>query len=138
MLNDMQMAQYSKDHPTSHTAMAHYLPLSSYTQLYHPQSQPLNPSILPHSASSLASLTSYTNQFIRSADEHEEKLAALYEKFGAKHDDGLEKMDDAEAEKDTAYLIEKTDQQTFVSVMVGVVMTGLVYTGLLILKPGQD
>eukprot|EP00090_Calanus_glacialis_P018151 TRINITY_DN28156_c0_g1_i1.p1 TRINITY_DN28156_c0_g1~~TRINITY_DN28156_c0_g1_i1.p1 ORF type:complete len:183 (-),score=67.86 TRINITY_DN28156_c0_g1_i1:26-553(-) len=47
-------------------------------------------------------------------------------------------MDDSEAEKDTAYLIEKTDQQTFVSVMVGVVMTGLVYTGLLILKPGQD
>ena len=47
-------------------------------------------------------------------------------------------MDDAEAEKDTAYLIEKTDQQTFVSFMVGVVMTGLVYTGLLILRPGQE
>ena len=118
--------------------MAHYLPLASYPQLYHPHHQPGNPSIQPHSASALASLTSYTNQFILSADEHEAKLAALYQKFGDKRDEALEKMDEKENEKDTAYLIEKTDQQTFVSFVVGVVLTGLLYTGLLIFKPSAD
>ena len=118
--------------------MAHYLPLASYPQLYHPHHQPGNPSIQPHSASALASLTSYTNQFILSADEHEAKLAALYQKFGEKRDEAIEKMDDKENERDTAYLIEKTDQQTFVSFVVGVVLTGLLYTGLLIFKPSSD
>ena len=119
--------------------MVHYLPLESYTQLYHPNHLPLNPSIQPHSASSLASLTSYTNQLFKSAQEHEDQLAALYEKISEKNDkEAFEKMDDEENEKDTAYLIEKTDQQTFVSFVVGVVLTGLLYTGLLIFKPPNE
>ena len=119
--------------------MGHYLPLSSYIQQYHPQSHPHNPSIQSPSSLPLATLTSYTNQFIRSAEVHEAELAALYEKFGDKEGVGaLEKMDEKENEKDTAYLIEKTDQQTFISFVVGTVLTGFLYTSLLILKPSGD
>ena len=114
--------------------MPSYLPLHTYTHLYHPQTL-----IQPHSSSSISTLTSYTNQFIRSAQEHEDELKALYHKFGRREDeDALEKMDEEENERDTAYLIEKTDQQTFVSFVVGVVLTGLLYTGLLIFKPPND
>ena len=74
---------------------------------------PSNPNIHPHSDSTLTSLTSYTNQFIQSAEEEEAELDALYQKFVAKKvDDALEKMDEKENEEDTAYLIEKTDQQS--------------------------
>ena len=114
--------------------MANYLPLDTYTQLYHP-----NHLIINHPSSYIATPTSYTNQFFRSAKEHEDQLATLYQKFGDKKDGEVtEKMDDEENEKDTAYLIEKTDQQTFVSFVAGVVLTGLLYTSLLIFKPPND
>jgi len=38
-------------------------------------------------------------------------------------------------EGETAFLIEKTDQQSFLTLMAGVIATGLIYTALLILKP---
>ena len=43
----------------------------------------------------------------------------------ASHRDSFrDKMDDLSAETETAFLIEKTDHQSFVSVLVGVVLTG--------------
>ena len=62
-------------------------------------------------------------------------------------------MDALSAETETAFLIEKTNHQSFVSVLVGVVLTGetsgpclavppviitgIIYTALLLLKPAD-
>ena len=63
-------------------------------------------------------------------------------------------MDEVSAETETAFLIEKTNHQSFVSVLLGVVLTGetrpawppvstqwvipgILYTALLLLKPAD-
>ena len=53
------------------------LPLSSYVELYHPTRLPMNPSLSSQDSSSLLTLTDYTDQFIMSAQEHEEHFGVL-------------------------------------------------------------
>ena len=111
------------------------LPLNSYVELYHPARLPMNPSLSSQDSSSLLTLTDYTDQFIMSAQEHEDQLGSLYARHSGITRDALAKMDETGGERDTAFLIEKTDQQTFVSFFVGVLLTGFIYTGLLLFKP---
>ena len=72
----------------------------------------------------------YTAQYIRPAGEWERVAgAALWQRQDTAGETG---------EVDTAFLIEKTDQQTFLSLVLGVLATGLVYTSLLLFKPTSD
>ena len=70
--------------------------------------------------------TSYTNQYIRSVDEYERDVQDFLQRSSPLYRDSLrEKMD---GETETAFLVEKTDQQSFVTVLVGVVLTGRGWT----------
>lgn len=111
--------------------MAYSLSLQDYISAYHPLRVPVT------------SQTSYTNQFIKSADEYEQDLRNLYTRLHAAetlHSNAAlqfrDKMDLMQ-EEETAFLIEKSNQQTFLTFMAGTILTGLLYTALLILKPTE-
>lgn len=112
-----------------YVTMSYALSLQDYIRAYH------HPAHVP-----VTSHTSYTNQFIKSADDYEADvrnvLARLHDERHRNtfHHSLVDKMDTA-LEEETAFLIEKTNQQSFVTLIAGVILTGLIYTALLIFKP---
>ena len=81
-----------------------------------------------------SSRTSYTNQFIKSAQDYEEDLRNVYRRVIASkqnslltggHGDIVHRMDVLQSgDGETAYLIEKTDQQSFITLIAGVILSG--------------
>ena len=126
-----------------------YIPDMSYSMTL--QNHVQHPGRLPPSLGNYR--TSYTNQYIRSVQDYERDVQDLLQRSSPLyHRDFIrEKMD---GETETAFLVEKTDQQSFVTVLVGVVLTGerletaghhsysqlagIIYTSLLLLKPSDD
>ena len=104
-----------------YVTMSYALSLQDYIRAYHPAHVPAT------------SLTSYTNQFIKSADDYEADvrnvLARLHDERHRNtfHHSLVDKMDTA-LEEETAFLIEKTNQQSFVTLIAGVILTGNMIT----------
>lgn len=76
----------------------------------------------------MSSQTAYTSQYIKSAEDYEQELRDIYRRVsGARvHQNSLlsPKMDGFQGEEETAFLIEKTNQQSFVTLLAGTVLTG--------------
>ena len=64
----------------------------------------------------------------QSSQDYERDVQDLFQRNSppppSHRDSFQDKMDDLSAETETAFLIEKTNHQSFVSVLVGVVLTG--------------
>ena len=95
------------------------LHLQDYVSSHHPDRVPYS------------SRTSYTNQFIKSAQDYEEDLRNVYQRVIASKRNSLltgdigDRMDILQSgEGETAYLIEKTDQQSFITLIAGVILSG--------------
>lgn len=106
--------------------MSYSLSLQDYIRSYHPSKVPVS------------SQTAYTSQYIKSAEDYEQELRDIYRRVsGFRRQNSVlsAKMDGFQGEEETAFLIEKTNQQSFVTLLAGTILTGLIYTALLILKP---
>ena len=93
--------------------------LQDYVSSHHPDRVPYS------------SRTSYTNQFIKSAQDYEDDLRNVYRRVIASKQNSMltgdigHRMDVLQSgEGETAYLIEKTDQQSFITLIAGVILSG--------------
>ena len=97
--------------------MSYALSLHDYIRAYHPTNVPVT------------SYTSYTNQFIKSAEDYETDVRNVLSRLhdtksrNSFHHSMDDKMDTALGEE-TAFLIEKTNQQSFATLITGIVLTG--------------
>ena len=98
--------------------MSYSLSLQDYIRSYHPSRVPVS------------SQTAYTSQYIKSAEDYEQELRDIYRLVsGSRLQNSLlsPKMDEFPGEEETAFLIEKTNQQSFVTLLAGTILTGSYY-----------
>ena len=98
--------------------MSYSLSLQDYIRSYHPSRVPVS------------SQTAYTSQYIKSAEDYEQELRDIYRRVsGSRLQNSLlsPKMDEFPTEEETAFLIEKTNQQSFVTLLAGTILTGSYY-----------
>ena len=95
--------------------MSYSLSLQDYIRSYHPSKVPVS------------SQTAYTSQYIKSAEDYEQELRDIYSRVsGFRRQNSVlsAKMDGFQGEEETAFLIEKTNQQSFVTLLAGTILTG--------------
>ena len=98
--------------------MSYSLSLQDYIRSYHPSRVPVS------------SQTAYPSQYIKSAEDYEQELRDIYRLVsGSRLQNSLlsPKMDEFPGEEETAFLIEKTNQQSFVTLLAGTILTGSYY-----------